>query len=134
YESYYRDRAQLWEIHALTRARPIGGPVQEPYREIALKERRSGGELPALFAKIDNMLERIQRERGSGSEFLDFKTGIGGMIEAEVFVQALQMRSGTWEPNWPRAVARLREQNVISAADASNAAKSYELLRRAETA
>jgi len=95
---------------------------------------RDVGAQPDLFAKIDNMLERIQRERGSGSEFLDFKTGIGGMIEAEFFVQALQMRSRTWEPNWPRAVARLREQNVISATDASNVAKSYELLRRAETA
>src|SRR4029077_1304620 len=31
YESYYRDRAQLWEIHALTRARPVSGPLQDPY-------------------------------------------------------------------------------------------------------
>jgi len=46
----------------------------------------------------------------------------------------LQMRSGTWETNWQRALTRLREQNMISAADASNAAKSYELLRRAEAA
>jgi glutamate-ammonia-ligase adenylyltransferase len=134
YESYYRERAQHWEIHALTRARPISGPLQDAYFEGVQTIWRDVGAQPDLFAKIDNMLERIQRERGSGSEFLDFKTGIGGMIEAEFFVQALQMRSGTWEPNWPRAVARLREQNVISAADASNAAKSYELLRRAETA
>src|SRR5438270_4201555 len=78
YESYYHDRAQLWEIHALTRARPISGPLQDTYFEAVQKIWRDVGAQPDLFAKIDNMLERIQRERGSGSEFLDFKTGIGG--------------------------------------------------------
>ena len=79
------------------------------------------------------MLERIQRERGSGNELLDFKTGTGGMIEAEFLVQALQMRAGIWEPNWECALARLRDNNVISKNDADRTAKSYELLRRIET-
>jgi glutamate-ammonia-ligase adenylyltransferase len=134
YESYYRERAQLWEIHALTRARPISGPLQTPYLDIVQKIWREVGKQGDLLAKIDNMLERIQRERGSGSEFLDFKTGRGGMIEAEFLVQALQMRSGIWEPNWQRALTRLHENNVISEQDANTAAQSYELLRRAETA
>src|SRR5437773_2056310 len=34
YESYYRQRAHLWEIHALTRARPISGPLQDAYLDI----------------------------------------------------------------------------------------------------
>ena len=134
YESYYRERAQLWEIHALTRARPIGGPLKDDYIDIVQKIWREVGEQGDLFAKIDNMLERIRRERGSGSGFLDFKTGSGGMIEAEFLVQALQMRSGTWAPNWEGALRRLHEKGVISGPDASNAAKSYELLRRAEMA
>ena len=134
YESYYRERAQLWEIHALTRARPIGGPLKDDYIDIVQKIWREVGKQGDLFAKIDNMLERIRRERGSGSEFLDFKTGSGGMIEAEFLVQALQMRSGTWAPNWEGALRRLHEKGVISDPDASNAAKSYELLRRAEMA
>jgi [glutamine synthetase] adenylyltransferase / [glutamine synthetase]-adenylyl-L-tyrosine phosphorylase len=134
YESYYRERAQLWEIHALTRARPISGPLQAPYLDIVQRIWRDVGKQSDLFAKIDNMLERIQRERGSGSEFLDFKTGSGGMIEAEFLVQALQMRSGIWEPNWERALKSLRERDVISDRDTNSAAQSYELLRRAETA
>jgi [glutamine synthetase] adenylyltransferase / [glutamine synthetase]-adenylyl-L-tyrosine phosphorylase len=132
YESYYRERAQLWEIHALTRARPIGGPLQTAYLDIVQRIWRDVGKQSDLFAKIDNMLERIQRERGSGSEFLGFKTGSGGMIEAEFLVQALQMRSGIWEPNWQRALTRLHENNVISEQDANNVARSYELLRRIE--
>src|SRR5437867_8077683 len=134
YKSYYRQRAHLWEIHALTRARPIGGPLQDAYLDIVQRIWREVGKQADLLAKIDNMLERIRRERGSGSDFLDFKTGSGGMIEAEFLVQALQMRSGIWEPNWQRALTRLRESDVISDPDAGSAAQSYELLRRTETA
>jgi len=134
YESYYRERAQLWEIHALTRARPISGQLQDAYLEIVQRIWRGVGKQSDLFAKIDHMLERIRRERGSGSDFLDLKTGTGGMIEAEFLVQALQMRSGVWEPNWQRALIALREIKMVSDRDASNATQSYELLRRAETA
>jgi glutamate-ammonia-ligase adenylyltransferase len=133
-ESYYRERAQIWEIHALTRARPISGPLKDDYVDIVQKIWPEVGKQDDLFAKIDNMLERIRRERGSGLEFLDFKTGSGGMIEAEFLVQALQMRSGIWEPNWQRALTRLREIEVISDPDVNSTAQSYELLRRVETA
>jgi glutamate-ammonia-ligase adenylyltransferase len=134
YESYYRQRAHLWEIHALTRARPISGQLQDAYLEIVQRIWREVGQQPDLLAKIDNMLERIRRERSSGSDFLDFKTGTGGMIEAEFLVQALQMRSGIWEPNWQRALIALRENKMVSDRDASSATQSYELLRRTETA
>jgi glutamate-ammonia-ligase adenylyltransferase len=134
YESYYRERAQLWEIHALTRARPISGPLQTAYLDVVQRIWREVGKQSDLLAKIDNMLERIRRERGSGSEFPDFKTGSGGMIEAEFLVQALQMRSGIWEPNWQRALKALQENKIVSDRDASSATQSYELLRRAETA
>ncbi len=134
YESYYRDRAQLWEIHALTRARPISGQLQDAYLEMVQRIWRGVGQQSDLFAKIDNMLERIRRERGSSSDFLDLKTGTGGMIEAEFLVQALQMRSGIWEPNWQRALIALREIKIVSDRDASNATQSYEVLRRAERA
>ena len=133
-ESYYRERAQLWEIHALTRARSISGPLKDDYIDIVQKIWREVGKQGDLFSKIDTMLERIRRERGSGSDILDFKTGAGGMIEAEFLVQALQMRSGIWEPNWQSALTRLRESDVISGPDAKSAAQSYELLRRLEMA
>jgi [glutamine synthetase] adenylyltransferase / [glutamine synthetase]-adenylyl-L-tyrosine phosphorylase len=134
YEAYYRDRAQLWEIQAVTRARPISGALQDAYIAIAEKIWRTAGQQPDLFAKIDNMLQRIQRDRSSGSEFLDFKTGVGGMIEAEFLVQALQMRSGIWQPNWETALTALQTSRLVSEADATRAAESYDLLRRIETA
>jgi glutamate-ammonia-ligase adenylyltransferase len=134
YESYYRERAQLWEIHALTRARPIAGPLQRSYIDTAQRAWYRIGKQSDLFAKIDNMLERIRRDRGSGSDFLDFKTGSGGMIEAEFLVQALQMRSGIWEPNWQNALVALQKGRVISNADANQGIEAYDMLRRIEMA
>ncbi len=134
YQSYYRDRAQLWEIQALTRARPITGPSQAAYLDSIRTIWGKVGQQPDLFAKIDGMLERIHRERGSGNGFLDFKTGIGGMIEAEFLVQALQMRAGIWEPNFESAVARLVENSAISNSDGPRATESYNFLRRIEMA
>jgi glutamate-ammonia-ligase adenylyltransferase len=133
YESYYRDRAQLWEIHALTRARPISGPLQEAYIEIVQQIWRSVGQQPDLFGKIDNMLERIQKERGSGNDFLDFKTGVGGMIEAEFLVQALQMRFAVWKPNYEGALSSLKEGKIVTDVDAKLARESYTFLRKTES-
>jgi glutamate-ammonia-ligase adenylyltransferase len=130
YESYYKQRAQLWEIHALTRARPVSGPLQQPYIDMVKKIWAETGRQPDLFQKIDSMLERIRGGRGSGSDFLDFKTGAGGLIEAEFLVQALQMKSGIWSPNWGQALQELGQQNLLSAAETHSAATSYDFLRR----
>jgi [glutamine synthetase] adenylyltransferase / [glutamine synthetase]-adenylyl-L-tyrosine phosphorylase len=134
YQAYYEHRAQLWEIHALTRARPVTGPLGKQFIEIARHHWRRAGRRPDLFEQIDTMLERIRRERGSGSDFLDFKTGIGGTIEAEFLVQALQMRENIWEQNWRRAADRLRQCGVLNGAEAVKLKEAYGFLRQCESA
>jgi [glutamine synthetase] adenylyltransferase / [glutamine synthetase]-adenylyl-L-tyrosine phosphorylase len=134
YQAYYENRAQLWEIHALTRARPVTGPLGARFIQMAQHYWRKANQRPDLFKQIDNMLERIRRERGSGSDFLDFKTGVGGMIEGEFLVQALQMRENIWESNWERAVDQLRERGILNNAEATRVKKAYGLLRRYESA
>src|SRR5260370_29523039 len=62
-ESYYRERAQLWEIHALTRARPLSGLLKDDYTNIAQRTWGDGGTQSDVLAKIDDMLERIRREQ-----------------------------------------------------------------------
>lgn len=133
YQAYYENRAQLWEIHALTRARPITGPLSARFIEMAQHYWRKAGQRDDLFDQIDNMLERIRRDRGSGSDFLDFKTGVGGIIEGEFLVQALQMRENIWEPNWERAVDHLREHGVLTDAEAAKLKQAYGSLRRYES-
>ena len=133
YQRYYTSRAQPWELQALTRARPISGPQGQEFMSIAQDAWRRACEDPDLSAKIDNMLQRIRRERGSGSEFLDFKAGAGGLIEAEFLVQALQMSKKIWEPNWNAAADALREAGAFSLTEATELKRAYEFLRRCES-
>ncbi len=129
YEAYYQTRAQLWEGQALTRARPIAGPLRNEFMDLARKVWRVAGQRPDLFAQIDAMRQRIRRDRGSASDELDFKTGTGGLIEAEFLVQALQMRTGIWDPQMVGALQKLAEGNVMNKPDAEALRKDYEYLR-----
>ncbi len=133
YQRYYAERAQPWELQALTRARPVIGPLQKEFMAIAQNAWHKAGRHVDLYAKIDNMLERIRRERSRGSEFLDFKTGSGGVIEAEFLVQALQMRNAIWEPNWTDAVDHLREVGYFDESEARTLKGAYEFLRGCES-
>ena len=133
YQSYYAGRAQPWELQALTRARAVTGPLQSEFIEMAKHAWRDAGQHVDLRARIDNMLERIRRDRGSGSDFLNFKTGAGGIIEAEFLVQALQMRENIWEPNWERAVDRLRESGCLADSEVATLKEAYAFLRRCES-
>src|SRR5262249_40826053 len=133
YQSYYENRAQLWEMQALTRARAISGPLRNEFMDLARSARRRASQDPELFVKIDTMLERIRRERGSGSDFLDLKTGCGGIIEAEFLVQALQMRANIWESKWESAVSGLCKEGLLDDAEARQLRKSYQMLRRCES-
>ena len=129
YEAYYQTRAQLWEAQALTRARPIAGPLQREFMELAQHVWRIAGRRPDLFVQIDAMLDRIRRGRGSASDELDFKTGLGGVIEAEFLVQALQMRTGIWNPQMIGAIGQLVEAGVMRQSDADKLREHYEYLR-----
>jgi [glutamine synthetase] adenylyltransferase / [glutamine synthetase]-adenylyl-L-tyrosine phosphorylase len=132
YQSYYTGRAQPWELQALTRARPVTGPLQSEFIEMAKHVWRDAGRHVDLRARNDNMLERIRRDRGSGSDFLDFKTGFGGIIEAEFLVQTLQMRENIREPNWERAVDLLRERGYLTKSETGKLRNAYGFLRRCE--
>jgi [glutamine synthetase] adenylyltransferase / [glutamine synthetase]-adenylyl-L-tyrosine phosphorylase len=132
YESYYASRAQVWEMQALTRARAISGPLKDQFMELAKAAWRRACQDADLFMKIDDMVKRIRRERGSGSDVLDLKTGAGGIIEAEFLVQALQMRANIWEQNWERAVGGLQQRGHLDKSDVAKLKTSYAFLRRCE--
>src|SRR5205814_9560890 len=87
-------------------------------------------ELPIRSAA---MVERIRGEHGSGSDFRDFTTGTGGIIEGEFRVQELQMRADIWEPNWAGALARLCETRRMTDSEAAKLKGAYTFLRRCES-
>src|SRR6266498_1418529 len=132
YQWYYTNRAQPWELQALTRARAVSGHLQGDFMQIAKTAWRRAGQNPNLSTTIDGMLERIRRERGSGSDFLDLKTGCGGIIEAEFLVQALQLGENIWEQNLERAVDRLRQHGYMNDFEVTRFKKAHALLRRCE--
>ena len=132
YEHYYATRAQLWELQALTRVRPLSGPHQNAFLKLAQNAWTKASEQADLFGAINNMLERIRRDRGSGSDFLDFKTGKGGIIEAEFVVQALQLQQGVWQPNWNLAVDALQAGNAFQPEQPTALKSGYHFLRRCE--
>lgn len=134
YQAYYAGRAQPWELQALTRARAITGPLQSEFIAMAQQVWRAAGQHSDLPTRIDDMLDRIRRDRGSGSDFFDFKTGTGGIIEGEFLVQALQMRENIWEPNWQQAIDRLHERRYLSESDVAKLKNAYVFLRRCESA
>ncbi len=131
YASYYASRAQFWELQALTRARPLTGRWTNEFLEVAKDAwKRAQSD---VARNIDSMLEKIRRERGTGSDSLDFKTGFGGVIEAEFLVQALQMRAGIWEPNWTKAVEALAQAQEFKQTEVEQLKEAYLFLRRCET-
>jgi glutamate-ammonia-ligase adenylyltransferase len=133
YRQYFETRAQLWEAQALTKARPIGGPGKADSAAFAAWAREAW----AGFARREDVLpgirrmhERVVRERAGRDGLLAFKTGVGGLMELEFHVQALQMRHALWEPNTLRALATLAKARVIESAE--RAAEDYLFLRRCE--
>ncbi|MBA3652436.1 MAG: hypothetical protein H0W66_13410, partial [Chthoniobacterales bacterium] len=133
YSAYYDGRAQLWEVQALTRARAIAGPVGPQFMELVQRVWRGAGKRPDLFDQVGAMAGRVRRERSSGSDFLDFKTGTGGMIEAEFLVQALQMQANIYNPKMTGALAQLAQTGLLAASAAQEIERGYAFLRRCES-
>jgi [glutamine synthetase] adenylyltransferase / [glutamine synthetase]-adenylyl-L-tyrosine phosphorylase len=158
YEDYYRRRAQLWEIQALTRTRPVAGDLNlgERFQKLAAaltdfskgampsrlqrvksgSRRNTGASLPACYApdwrkQIHQMRLRIEKERTPcGQDDLAIKTGKGGLMDAEFIAQTLCLENGWHEPNTLQALERGRDAGVLP--DADKLLENYRALRRVE--
>jgi len=140
HEKYYRGRAQLWEIQALTRTRPVAGDLKigESFQKLAaaLGDFSRPGKLPAAFTpdwkkEIFKMRMRIEKERTPrGQDELAIKTGKGGLMDAEFIAQTLCLENGWHEANTLRALERGRDAKVLP--DADKLIQNYRRLRRVE--
>jgi glutamate-ammonia-ligase adenylyltransferase len=174
HDEYYRNRAQLWEIQALTRTRPVAGDLAlgEKFQQLAAaltnfskqsragvspapsaqRQRRSSGSdagqagrlpysgsapscyTPNWKAEIARMRSRIEKERTPpGQDALAFKTGRGGVMDAEFIAQAMCLEQGWREPNTLCALQRIRGDKILPAADADKLLDNYRQLRRLES-
>jgi [glutamine synthetase] adenylyltransferase / [glutamine synthetase]-adenylyl-L-tyrosine phosphorylase len=142
YERYYRQRAQLWEIQAISRVRPIAGDPKTGEQFLQLARRLTGFHRPDLplaaytpewKQAILHMRSRTERERTPvGKDHLAIKTGRGGLMDAEFLAQILCLEHGWHEPNTLRALERARAEQVLAQTDADRLIENYQLLRRIE--
>src|SRR6185436_15358657 len=142
YEEYYRRRAQLWEIQALTRSRPVAGdlrlgehfqalaaalsnftpgnvaakfPVHSAHRRATRQKSPKGlsSFRPDWKAEIARMRLRIEKERTPvGQDALAIKTGKGGLIDGEFIAQALCLEHGWQEANTIAVLERARDSGA----------------------
>jgi glutamate-ammonia-ligase adenylyltransferase len=132
YRQYFSGRAQLWEAQALTKARPIGGPDAAEFGGWVVQKWGEIGRRVDMLREIRAMHQRVVRERAGRDGLLAFKTGVGGVMELEFHVQALQMRHGVWEQNTLRALEALAAGGVVSERDAEERSEDWIFLRRCE--
>ena len=115
-EAYHRERAQLWEIQALGRLRFVAGPASLGRKVEMLADRltdfsRGNPGVAAWSAdwrhEIGRMLGRIHRERTpAGREADAFKTGVGGLLDAEFLARCWSLSGGWREAHTGLALAR----------------------------
>ncbi len=143
HEAYYRQRAMLWEIQALTRARHIGGHrvTGTAFERLArrLTNFRESPEPLVAFqpewkSQIAAMRLRIEKERTpKGKDSLAFKTGAGGLVDVEFLAQILAMAHGWYEPNTSRSLERARDCGALATGAAETLITNFRHLRRMES-
>ncbi len=111
FRDYHQRTSKLWERQALTKARPIAGPkfikdeLQAIVRDCLTRTPASEEDLK----EIAHLRKRMEQEIASEDQFhVDLKTGQGGLVDVEFFVQANILKYGAQDP-------RLLCQNTLEA-------------------
>jgi glutamate-ammonia-ligase adenylyltransferase len=137
-ERYYETWGRTWERAALVRARPVGGDIAFGVEVLGALGpfvwRREVN--PNLADEMIALVVRARTELASEPE-RDLKLGVGGIREAEFFVQSLQLIWGGREPtvrstNTLDALRRLRARGLVTDREGRELADAYLVLRRLE--
>ena len=88
---------------------------------------------PDWKERVHKMRLRIEKERTpAGQDALAFKTGSGGLIDAEFIAQALCLERGWQEANMLRALERAQKEGALPPEDAAKLIENFRQLRRME--
>jgi len=140
---YYLKHAQVWELQALLKARPIivassQSPVARRFMELRKEVlRKRGSEIAAI--DIKKMRERIQKELSKEVPgTYDIKLGSGGLEELEFIIQYLQLKNCKANPQILMqgtidAIRRLNKINILKNNDAIMMIETYIFYRTIET-
>jgi glutamate-ammonia-ligase adenylyltransferase len=121
FREYHRTTSQLWEKQALIKARPVIGPpdlsneAMAIVRECIVRTELSEHDIH----EIARLRSRMQTELAHEDELhVDLKTGHGGLVDVEFFVQGNILKSAGEYPqilreNTLEAVAELRRAGIL---------------------
>lgn len=109
---YYLNNAQMWEIQALLKARPVAG--KNGSQLISLTKEiinKRGHEITAEY--ITAMRNKIKKEHLDTSFSFDLKLGDGGIEDIEFLVQYLQLKNNIIVQNTIAGIVRLQRHGII---------------------
>ncbi len=134
YAHYFTSgRAQPWEAQALTKSRPVSGPLAEEFSALARRLWETSRGRGEIGRNVAAMLQRVHRERaGDDAQGGQFKTGPGGLVAIEFLAQALQWEGGIWEPTTRPALAALRTAGALTDEEHATLDGGYAWLRQVE--
>jgi glutamate-ammonia-ligase adenylyltransferase len=137
FEQYQQQRAWIWEIQALVRARAVAGDVAlcqyfEQTRQALISiEREKLGLLQEIMAMRKRM--RIELDRSNESHY-DLKHGLGGLTDIEFFLQAQILMHANQHPELgaerevPAIIDCLKNAGIIDLQQAEIISHAYEYL------
>lgn len=127
YEDYQRERAWVWELQALVRARAVAGDRTlarrfARTREALLGDARDGDRVRAEIVAM-RARWRAGRDRSDAANF-DLKQGLGGLVDIEFLLQALVLLHAARHPG---LLASGNSAALIRAAGASNLLGAHDI-------
>ena len=141
YRTYLAKRTADWERLALSRARFVAGDAMLGVRvQSAIDRFLFSKPVDAEFARaVVDMRGRMEPVSRGGSEKLDIKRGIGGLVDIEFLAQVFVLKAegkitGYQRTNTSGALARAVELKYIKKLESSRLSAAYRLLRGVEQA
>ncbi|MBN8726920.1 MAG: hypothetical protein J0H15_04360 [Xanthomonadales bacterium] len=134
WEAYQRERAWIWELQALVRARAVAGDAMlarrfgEARRSILAIPRDAAGVGGEVLAMRERW--RGERDRSDAARF-DLKQGRGGLVDLEFLLQALVLQHADRHPllldsgHSGELIGTLASVGLIGAEDAAALGRAY---------
>ncbi|MGB9615747.1 MAG: bifunctional [glutamate--ammonia ligase]-adenylyl-L-tyrosine phosphorylase/[glutamate--ammonia-ligase] adenylyltransferase [Desulfomonilaceae bacterium] len=136
FRDYHKDASKLWEKQALIKARPIVGPqclkdeLAGIIKDCLIRAAASDEDLKEIAHLRERMEQEIAEE---DKRHVDLKTGQGGLVDVEFFVQGHLLKYAAQKPellrqNTLEALAALHEHALIDAETFTTLDKGYRFL------
>ncbi|MGM7667509.1 bifunctional [glutamine synthetase] adenylyltransferase/[glutamine synthetase]-adenylyl-L-tyrosine phosphorylase [Microbacterium sp. A93] len=139
YREYYRRWAEIWEVQALLKARPVAGSADlaEEFTAWADSVRYAGDPGAASIREIRRIKARVEAERlpRGADPARHLKLGRGGLTDVEWLIQTLQLQhaadyASLRTPSSMDALEALAHEGILPAEDAEVLDRAWHLATR----